>query len=169
MDVELKKLSLDDDVDIYNLLQEIPKNENGFNNSGNGLTYDEYKEWLKKSIKFAEGIELEDGRVPGNIYWLYVNKKPVGIGKLRHRLTDTLRMNGGHIGYAISPSERNKGYGKLLLNNLIYEAKTLGIDKVLITVNNDNPASIKVAVNNGGVIEDVSEERHYIWIDCSTR
>ena len=48
--IELKKLSVKDGLDIYNLLQDIPKEENGFNNSANGLTYEEYKDWLVKEI-----------------------------------------------------------------------------------------------------------------------
>ena len=44
--LELKKLSLDDGLDIYHMLQEIPKEENGLRNEAKGLTFDEYKKWL---------------------------------------------------------------------------------------------------------------------------
>lgn len=36
MSMEIKKLSLDDGEDIYQMLQNIPANENGFVNSANG-------------------------------------------------------------------------------------------------------------------------------------
>lgn len=42
--IELKKLSPDDGMDVYAMLQEIPKEENGLVNSGNGLSFAEYKE-----------------------------------------------------------------------------------------------------------------------------
>ena len=37
---ELKKLSIDDVRNIYEMLQEIPSEENGLINKANGLTYD---------------------------------------------------------------------------------------------------------------------------------
>ena len=72
MDVELKKLTPEDGIDIYDFLQEIPKEENGFMNGCNGLSYDEYKQWLIRCDSMANGIGLENDRVPQNIYWLYI-------------------------------------------------------------------------------------------------
>ena len=165
--MELKKLSLNDGVDIYNMLQEIPEDENGFLNNCYGLSYDDYKEWLVKSDNMANGIGLEDWMVPSNTYWLYIDGIPVGMGKLRHYLTEQLRENGGHAGYAIAPSHRGRGYGKLLLKLLIDEARKIGIDRLLLTIQNHNTASLQVALNNGGVIEKANDLRHYIWIGCN--
>lgn len=44
-----QKLSIDDGCDIYEMLQELPAEENGFINSVNNKTYDEYKEWLRRT------------------------------------------------------------------------------------------------------------------------
>lgn len=166
MNIKLKQLSVRDGMDIYVMLQELPKDENGFINGCYGRSFEEYKQWLAKSDSVAKGVGLADWMVPQTIYWLYVNGLPVGIGKLRHRLTDKLREEGGHGGYAIRPSSRNMGYGKALLKLLIKEASSLGIDRLLLTIQNHNTPSIKVALANGGVIERVNEQRHYIWIDC---
>jgi predicted acetyltransferase len=166
MNIELKKLSISDDMDIYEMLQEIPKDENGFINTVNGMTFEEYKEWLNSSDAMSKGLGLEDWQVPSNTYWLFVDGHPVGIGKLRHFLTDKLRAEGGHIGYAIRKSEGRKGYGTILLKMIIEEAKKMNIEKALVTVRNNNANSIKVVLNNDGKIEKVNEERHYIWIDC---
>ena len=38
--LELKRLSVDDGLDIYTMLQEIPAEENGLINKANGLTFD---------------------------------------------------------------------------------------------------------------------------------
>jgi predicted acetyltransferase len=114
----------------------------------------------------SKGIGLEDWQVPSNTYWLFVDGYPVGTGKLRHFLTDKLKEEGGHIGYAIRISEGRKGYGTILLKLIIEEAKKMNIEKALVTVRNNNTNSIKVALNNDGKIEKVTEERHYIWIDC---
>lgn len=116
MTIELKKLTADDGRDVYDFLQTLPKDENGFINSAAGMTVEEFRHWCARCAESAEKTEIEDGwKVPQTTYWLYVDGKPVGMGKLRHFLTDGLRMSGGHIGYAIAPDARNRGYGKLLL------------------------------------------------------
>ena len=165
MNIELRKLSIDDGTDVYDMLQEIPKDENGFINGCNGRTFEDFKKWLIKSNDIAHGIRLEDWMVPQNVYWLYVDDIPIGMGKLRHYLTDKLSEDGGHGGYAIRTSYRNKGYGTLLLKLLLQEAKELNIDRFLLTIQNHNIASIKVALANGGQIEKKNDIRHFIWID----
>lgn len=47
--IELKKLSINDGRDIYNLLQEIPKEENGLINKANGLSFEEFQAGLKQN------------------------------------------------------------------------------------------------------------------------
>ena len=39
MVIELKRLSCNDGIESYNMLQEIPKEENGLQNKANGLTF----------------------------------------------------------------------------------------------------------------------------------
>ena len=167
MDITLRPLSVNDGSDIYEMLQKIPAKENGYINSQHGISYEEYKAWLIRAEADARKTEIEDGwRVPQSTYWLYVNGYPVGVAKLRHFLTDKLCEEGGHIGYAIRPCQRGKGYGKALLRLLLPHGKEHGIDHALITVQNDNAVSIRVALQNGGRIEKANNIRHYIWIDC---
>jgi len=167
MKYELKKLTVDDGKDIYDMLQQIPKDENGFFNKINGLNYENYIEWLIKCDIVSKKTEIEDGwKVPVSVYWLLVDGKPVGMGKVRHFLTERLLEEGGTLGYAIAKDERNKGYGTILLKELLKEAKLLSNDKVLLTIRNENMASIKVALANGGEIEKKNDIRHFIWIDC---
>lgn len=167
MKIMLQELSIHDGIDVYEMLQEIPKDENGFVNGCYGRDFDDYKEWLIKSVNAAKGIGLEEWMVPQTVYWLFVNDLPVGYGKLRCILTEKLKEEGGHCGYAIRPSERKKGYGKLLLEMLVIKAKEQGVDKLLLTVRNHNTASIKVALSCGGYIEKINDLRHFIWVNCS--
>ena len=46
MNCELRKLSPDDGRDVYDMLQELPREENGFINGCNGKTYDEFKKMV---------------------------------------------------------------------------------------------------------------------------
>ena len=164
--LELRKLSVNDGMDVYQMLQDIPLDENGLQNNVNGLSYEEYRNWLVKKAQEAELDGIVDGwKVPSTTYWLYADGVPVGFGKLRHCLTDALRKAGGHIGYGIAPQYRSKGYGKELLRLLIGEAYNRGIDKVLVTIRLDNKPSQAVALANGGVITEQTDERLLIWID----
>lgn len=77
----------------------------------------------------------------------------VGMIDLRHRLNDALAKWGGHIGYSTHPDERRKGYAKWMLAHILPEAKQRGIDRVLITCDDDNIASSRTIEANGGVFE----------------
>ena len=164
--LELRKLSVDDGMDVYQMLQDIPLDENGLQNNANGLSYGEYKNWLIKKKQESELDGIVDGwKVPSTTYWLYADGVPVGFGKLRHCLTDALQKVGGHIGYGIAPQYREKGYGKELLRLLIGKAYDIGIARVLVTIRLDNKASQAVALANGGVITEQTDERMLVWID----
>ncbi len=120
--------------------------------------YDEstsFTEFVEKLSGEAEGKFLKEGYVPHTIFWLVDNEKFIGWLDIRHRLTDHLREVGGHIGYAIRPSERGKGNGNKILELALPKAKELGIMSVLVTCKEDNVASAKVIEKNGGVLEDM--------------
>ena len=164
MALHLKRLSPADKADVYTLTQTIPAEENGFYNSANGLSREAFCAWLTQQHEISQGIGLQEGWVPQAIYWLYDDDQPVGMCKLRTRLTEALLNGGGNIGYAIAPFARGKGYGKEQLRLVLDEAKKAGLEKVLITARNYNKASIGVALSCGGVIERVTESEHFIWI-----
>ena len=165
----LKRLSPDDGRDIYDMLQTMPADENGLINKANGLSFEEYKVWLAKKHKDSLQQGLVDGwKVPSTTFWLCADGLPVGFGSVRHFLTDALRKAGGHIGYGIAPAYRGKGYGNEILRLLLIEAKKLGIDRALVTVHLDNLASQAVALANGGVITEKTDERYLIWIDTGS-
>lgn len=170
MNIKIKKLSIHDGEDIYQMLQSIPANENGFINSVNGKSYQEYNKWLKGALEnsLQEGV-IDGWKVPQTIYWLYEEGKPVGYGKIRHFLTDKLLVDGGNVGYAIIPSARNRGLGKTFLKLLLRESELLGVERVLLTIKEENKASLAVALANGGLVEKVEKGKYYIWIDKKMR
>jgi predicted acetyltransferase len=166
MHYELRRLSTDDGMDIYNMLQEIPKEKNGVKNAANGKNFDGFKKWLVKNENTSKGIHLEDWMVPQTTYWLYVDGSPVGFGKLRHSLTEKLELEGGHAGYSFGEQKR-----KRIRNPSCCAAaarsRTLGIEDLLVTIQKGNAPSVKVALANGGRIEKINNERHYIWVSCT--
>ena len=163
MKPRLQKLNSSDGFLVYEMLQEIPATENGFSNAANSLSYESFKEWLKEKSDFSEGINLPPYRVPETYYWLSVKGEFVGLIKLRHYLNKSLEEAGGNIGYGIRPSKRGLGYGKLMLGLVLEEAKKLGLEKVLITVDDNNESSVKVALANNGKI--VNLKNNYVYIE----
>lgn len=166
MGIELRKLAVTDGIDIYEMLQELPADENGFINRAAGMSFDEYKNWLEGKVQESEQAGIVDGwKVPSTTFWLFEDGRPVGYGNLRHFLTDRLLEQGGNIGYSIRPSDRNRGLGKTLLSLLVKEGRKLGIDKLLLTINRQNTPSLHVALANGGKIEKTTAERNHVWIE----
>ncbi len=166
MGIEIRKRSIDDGQELYEMLQEFPADENGLLNTMKDKSYSEYQEWLKKSVWESEQTELMNGwKVPSTGYWLFEDGIPVGFGSVRHFLTDALLQNGGHIGYGIRPSARSRGLGTKFLSLLLAESKKLGIGKALVTIQNHNIPSIRSALANGGKIEKITEVKHYIWFE----
>lgn len=164
MKIRMKPLCLSDGRDVYDMLQEIGLGENGFTTNFAEHNFEQFKDSLPRLVEISNGINLADGFVPQTIYWMYVNDQPVAYGKLRHRLTDQLMKYGGHIGYIIRPSERGKGYGKLFLHELKKEARTLGLDRLLLTCNEDNLRSRKVIEGNDGFIDTIQDGICRYWI-----
>ena len=164
MKIRMKPLCLDDGRDVYEMLQEIGLGENGFKTNFAEQNFEQFQESLPQLVEISNGINLAEGFVPQTIYWMYVNDQPVAYGKLRHRLTDQLMKYGGHVGYIIRPSERGKGYGKLFLHELMKEARKLGLDKILVTCDEDNIRSRKVIEGNDGVIDTIHDGICRYWI-----
>jgi predicted acetyltransferase len=113
---------------------------------------------------------LPDNWVPDSTYWLVTKEQRiVGAVNIRHRLTEKLFNCGGHIGYGIRPSERRKGFATKLLALALDKAEELGIQKVLVVCDEDNIASEKTILNNGGkpdsdyIEEDGNVVKRY-WI-----
>ena len=98
----------------------------------------------------------------------------VGRLSIRHELTDFLLREGGHVGYAVMPEYRRKGYATEIMRWATLHCKNaLGLDKILVTCDDDNIGSIKTIEKNGGVLQDKIQnasgrvlKRRY-WIDLS--
>lgn len=111
----------------------------------------DFQVMLKFLAESEQGIGLPEGWVPDSTFWLVDGEnKVLGAVNIRHRLTDRLRNAGGHIGYGIRPSERQKGYVTKLLQLSLVEARKLGIEEVLVVCDADNTASEKTIIKNGG-------------------
>jgi len=163
--IELRELSIDDGMEVFEMIKEIGLGENGFTTNFPEQDYESFQAKLPRLLEHSKGIDLPEGYVPQTIYWLYINDKPVAYGKLRHHLNEKLMEYGGHIGYIVRPSERSKGFGTLFLRELIKAAKSKGISRLLLTCNEDNQRSRKVIESNHGKIETLNNGICRYWIE----
>ena len=109
---------------------------------------------IRRLRQDAAGVDLPEGYVPASCFWLVAEHKTlVGVAQLRHSLNAALSYEGGHIGYSVRPSLRNKGYGKVLLKLSLERAKSSGISWVLLTCDKSNGASARVIQYNGGRLD----------------
>lgn len=163
--MHLQKLSSNDGEQIYRMLQDIGSCENSFSNPVHGMNYEEYRNWLVQQEDWSEGRNLPEGYVAQTIYWLMNGDNiPVGIGKIRHALTEHSRKIGGNVGYAISSEYRGHGYGTVILRLLLEEARKMKLEEIMLTVDKYNNASKRVIEANGGILFDENSERWYFRI-----
>jgi len=113
-----------------------------------------FAETVEGLAKQSRGEGLPKGWVPCTTRFLVHEGRILGLFNLRHRLTDNLQQFGGHVGYSVRPSERRKRYGTSLLEAAKDLARELRIERLLITCEPANTASIGVSVKCGGVLED---------------
>ena len=140
-------------------INEIVAYKNEFDNNESihgsaGLSnFDDISDWLKKINDSRHGKNLEHNHVPSTCFLTIrvLDNKIIGSVDIRHYLNENLEKFGGHIGYAIRPSERKKGYATEQLRLALLKCLKMNVYKVLVTCNKSNVGSRKTILNNGGV------------------
>lgn len=95
----------------------------------------------------------------------------VGRVSIRHELNDFLLNVGGHVGYGVAPEHRRRGHATEILRQSVALLAAEGVEKILVTCNDDNIASARTIEACGGVLEDVrpiegeAPKRRY-WISA---
>lgn len=133
-------------------------------------------QWLE-SNKMMETV-VDDTLVPSLQYGLFRKEdgRLLGLLQIRLELKGYLEKFGGHIGYCVRPSERQKGYAKQMLKEALQICRECGLDKVLITCLADNTASERTIRACGGVYEstvmdDINYQRQLkrFWISTKEK
>jgi predicted acetyltransferase len=112
-------------------------------------------------------IKIPDGstvpRLPGFRRWLWDGAFCGSIGLRWQPGTSALPPHVlGHIGYAVVPWKRGRGYAKRALALMLIEARDRGLPFVHVTAHPDNVASQGVILANGGrLVERFREPAAY--------
>ena len=141
-------------------------------NGSAGLNrFSSIEDWLEELKKRSCEDTVPEGLVPSSTY-LGIREKDnyiVGMIDIRHYLNEYLTQVGGHIGYGVRKTERNKGYAKQMLKLALEKCKELKIKRVLITCDEGNIASEKVILSANAKLEDIrnvdGENKKRFWID----
>jgi predicted acetyltransferase len=77
----------------------------------------------------------------------------LGYTQVRHRPSQNAHLPkeaGNHIYYEIAEAHRGKGHGKTLMALALREARRIGLDRVRLTVEDENKTSRHIIENSGG-------------------
>lgn len=160
--IKLTEPTAEYEEDIWRFRQEIiaSNDKDKFAGCGNLERCSSAKEWIDTiKLQKNEGTCPKD-RAPARIYLAVreTDHKIVGIIDLRYHInTPVLSAWGGHMGYSVRPDERRKGYAKEMVRQNLINFKKMNISRVMVTCDEDNAASEKTILANGGVFEKTVE------------
>ena len=117
-------------------------------------------------------VKEEGGKlVPDSTYFCLDTEENIFVGavNIRHRLNEGLLHAGGHIGDGIRPSRRGRGLGTEMIGLALEKCREMGMRRVLMCCDKDNPASARTIQKNGGRLEnevlDGEDVVQRYWID----
>ena len=175
----LEKPSIERKDEIIEYLDEFVKYKSDINGSGSldkiyeGYTFEQA---LERCLKMEDEEYAKSlGKCNGKTFLLIRknDNRIVGTINVRWNLTPELLQFGGHIGYGIRPTERQKGYNKINLYLGLIEAKKIGLDKVMLDCSTTNLGSDKTIKALGGILERCeidpwdNELTNVYWIDVN--
>ena len=109
------------------------------------------REAAGEPIMFPDGSSVP--RLPGYRQWMWDGEFCGSIGFRWQPGTEALPPHClGHIGYAVVPWKRRRGYATQALGEMLEHAKAENLRYVEITTRTDNVPSQRVIIANGGVL-----------------
>ncbi len=111
----------------------------------------EAAEWLDFIRRLADPATVPERWVLDTQFVCLRGTRIVGTIDVRHVLNDYLRDYAGHIGYSVRPADRRQGIATFMLATVLPYCRQIGLNRVMIACEPDNPASRRTILKNGGV------------------
>ena len=177
MDLFLREPRISDKKEILDMVHDFEECDDEIKFEGisvlKGVTSDCFDDFLRK-LEESKHIEDTHPDYANQTTYILVDDAGhvYGMSCLRHSLKSNLINIGGHVGYAIRPSERGKGYGILQLRLILEKALELCIKDVLVTCRENNIGSKKTMEKCVGHPDTLVDSRYpgikeyRYWIDC---
>lgn len=126
---------------------------------GRLFVWESYEEFLDI---ITTDMTANPNGVNSTLFFFMEDAEILGAIQVRHHI-DHLRLSldgegHGHIGYGLRPSARGKWLAKEMLSLGLEEARKLGIEKVVISADETNPASWKTIEHCGGEFFGTKEQ-----------
>lgn len=134
------------------MYQDIPATEIGSKNEFYNISYKNFKDMCDIMLDFETKMDPLL-KTTTKKYILFNYEKPIGEVGIRTTLSDFWINKGSQIYYKIRKSERNKGYGNIILALALKEASKLKFTQIRINCDDNNIASKKIILKNGGKID----------------
>ena len=126
---------------------------------GRLFVWESYEEFLDI---ITTDVTANPHGVNSTLFFFMEDEEILGAIQVRHHIDHPrLSLEGeghGHIGYGLRPSARGKWLANVMLSLGLEEARKLGIEKVVVSADETNPASWKTIEHCGGVLYDTKEE-----------
>jgi predicted acetyltransferase len=111
--------------------------------------------YVDRVEKQSRGVDVRPDQVAAALLLAEVGGEIVGRVSIRHELNDYLERFGGHIGYAVRPAFRGRGYATSILGESLRVAHARGLTRVLLICDDANTASRRPIEACEGVLERV--------------
>lgn len=161
--LELRKMNIEDAKAQWEYVTALPAEENGLTNPYEGVSYEEYMDKVLPELMMHENpVNMPDWFVPESYYYLWDGEVLVGEFRIRHYLTEALKIGAGHIGYSIKKEYRGKGYGtKGMALVLDLAREIVPEEEIYLRVLKSNVPSFKVITKNGAYVAG-EDDSHYL-------
>lgn len=150
-----REITRADQEQLLQMKQEIALFDGNFEGYTRLRAVDDFETFISKIERSKNGKLLPPGFSP-EMAFIALNEVEhiVGIIVIRMELTGNLINHGGNVGYIVKPSARGKGCGTKMLQFAVDQCRKYGMSRILVTCRNENHASEKVILRNGGIYEN---------------
>ena len=153
------------------MLDECDAAGEGYPYNDADLAREDFARFVRDADDEAAGVGLPPGVPAQTTFVVVAGDEVLGEVRYRPRLDEPHERFHGHAAYNVRPSARGRGVATEGLRLLLERARDDGLPGMLLTVEGDNPASVRVIERNRGrhvrdVVVDGQPVASY-WIDLA--